>query len=595
MKTLKNRFNKGNLRSRMMTIFLVLLVAVLLVISATNIFIVKLSTKNREKMINVMDKQIVDVYSSQVKIMDMLASSIANSSILSDYAANNYYKSNPSRSPKDVSYFLKMAVGTNDLIEEVLIYDYDQEYLLRDQASFAIPYSYVKLPWFFDAKGKFKPWEELEKHRILTLSEGHISFTYKADLLNKDLPKGLYISFNLSKDKVAQLLQEISLTANTKNVLVSKEDFLFYPDYKDEMALHLKVFTQRNYDKLSKEEVVDFEYNYSWYYLHMRALDLDKEVFLMYVIPFKDFSAKIYEYATLISLTLAILVLASGYLIFSKIISVNIQEPISSLVAGMEKVGSGDFSSKLDARGCKDNEIKELFCAYNLMTDRVTVLIEELYQAELYRKQLELQSLQDKINPHFLYNTLDTINWVAKEHDVDEISKIVVSLSTMYRKVFNKGRDLTTFKDALEGIACYLDIQRIRYGESFSYEISCPSDLEKCVILNLIIQTIVENAIVHGLEDQDAGKLSICVEKENDDIIVKVTDNGIGMTEEKLNLINASINSVRLESESGLRNVQKRIKLYYGPEYGIEIESKHKEGTSVTIRVPYRLEEQEND
>jgi two-component system sensor histidine kinase YesM len=103
----------------------------------------------------------------------------------------------------------------------------------------------------------------------------------------------------------------------------------------------------------------------------------------------------------------------------------------------------------------------------------------------------------------------------------------------MYRKIFNKGKDLTTIKDALEGISCYLEIQRIRYGESFSYHIFCPAELEECVILNLIIQTVVENAIIHGLEDRSSGRLDIYVESEKDDekakgdIIIKIMDNGI--------------------------------------------------------------------
>ena len=117
----------------------------------------------------------------------------------------------------------------------------------------------------------------------------------------------------------------------------------------------------------------------------------------------------------------------------------------------------------------------------------------------------------------------------------------------MYRKIFNKGKDLTTIKDALEGISCYLEIQRIRYGESFSHEIFCPPELKECVLLNLIIQTVVENAIIHGLEDRSSGRLEIHVtqdevnEKEKGDIIRKVKDNGIRMTEEKLNLIMTSI------------------------------------------------------
>ena len=164
---------------------------------------------------------------------------------------------------------------------------------------------------------------------------------------------------------------------------------------------------------------------------------------------------------------------------------------------------------------------------------------------------------------------------------------MVIALSTMYRKTFNRGRDLISISDVMASISCYLDIQQIRYGESFDYEIDCSEDTKELEILNLIIQTLVENSIIHGMEGKkENGKILIRTRKEGDFLSVEIEDNGMGIDEEKLNLIRASINSLGMESESGLRNVQKRIKLYYGNQFGISINSTKGTGTSVRVTIP---------
>ncbi len=500
----------------------------------------------------------------------------------------------------DIFTFLELISDTNEYIDHIMIYDYAFEYLLNGKNEFASYSDISKFPWFVQYVTGLKPSAELEKNCMWHIYGGYISITYKADLINPSLTRRTFITLNIDKADFVRFLSGISLTENSKNALVSKDDLFLFIDGDDILQSKMRAQVLEYFQTLSNKERVTLEYNYMWYYLQYSAITADYEAGIIYLIPDKDIMTDIYEYTTIISIGASLLILIICYAIFRGILNTNIQRPISQLIRGMEKVGNGDFTFKLDDSICRDNEIKGLFCAYNSMTDRVTVLIEELYQAELYRKQLELQALQDKIDPHFLYNTLDTINWTAKEHNVDEISRIVVALSTMYRKIFNKGKDLTTIKDALEGISCYLEIQRIRYGESFSFEIFCPVELEECVILNLIIQTVVENAIIHGLEDRSSGRLEIHVEKEineengKNDIIIKVSDNGIGMTEEKLNLIITSINSVKLESESGLRNVQKRIRLYYGMQYGLTIISRYREGTTVILRVPYREREKDD-
>lgn len=221
------------------------------------------------------------------------------------------------------------------------------------------------------------------------------------------------------------------------------------------------------------------------------------------------------------------------------------------------------------------------------MAGRIKKLIEELYEQKLVRTQMEVKALQKQINPHFLYNTLEVINWIAKVNNIDSISKIVISLSNMYRITFNEGRDLIKIRDMIYGVRCYMDIQKIRFGESFTYEINIEPEVEECYILNLIVQTIVENAVIHGIgEISTGGLIKIDGYMVNGDIIFVVEDNGKGMNEEKLRLVVANMNSSNVVSDSGLRNVQKRIRLLYGNEYGISVESWYNKGTRVTMKVP---------
>ncbi len=196
-------------------------------------------------------------------------------------------------------------------------------------------------------------------------------------------------------------------------------------------------------------------------------------------------------------------------LMLVSLINRDIDRPIKSLIKHMKKLEAGRFSDKIEES--RDDEFGKVYLAYNNMTVEIEKLIQELYQEKLVKREMELKILQEKINPHFLYNTLDTINWIAMEHQVDDISKMVIALSTMYRKTFNRGRDLISIEDVMTSISCYLEIQQIRYGESFFYEIDCDEDTKQLEILNLIIQTLVENSIIHGMEGM----------KENGKILIK--------------------------------------------------------------------------
>ncbi|HHT88398.1 MAG TPA: sensor histidine kinase, partial [Clostridiales bacterium] len=241
------------------------------------------------------------------------------------------------------------------------------------------------------------------------------------------------------------------------------------------------------------------------------------------------------------------------------------------------------------------DEISEMYRDLNTMISSIQRLISKVYEEQMQKEKLysrqkdvEFKMLASQINPHFLYNTLETIRMKARANNQTEIEELVKMLAKILRRNIQVGDKLVTLKSELELVDYYLKIQQYRFGERMSYNIDVRCNIDSLKIMPLIIQPIVENAFVHGLESKEGkGKIDVVVElKER--LIIQVIDNGKGMTETKLNEIIKSFNDYnRLDSNHiGLSNVNQRIKLLYGDEYGLDIESTVGEGTTVRIELP---------
>ena len=220
------------------------------------------------------------------------------------------------------------------------------------------------------------------------------------------------------------------------------------------------------------------------------------------------------------------------------------------------------------------------------MIFQIKSLIEDVYESKLIQKDYEMKALQAQINPHFLYNTLSLINWMAIEADQTEISKITLNLSTFYRTALNKGKNTLTVRDELKNTRSYLDIQLMMHDYEFDVDIDINDEILEYKILNLILQPLVENAIDHGidLKTNGRGRITITGKKEKDNIYLIVEDNGVGMEQDKINTI-----LTNKSKGSGVRNVNERIKLYYGEDYSMHIESEIGRGTKIIIKIPVIL------
>lgn len=262
-----------------------------------------------------------------------------------------------------------------------------------------------------------------------------------------------------------------------------------------------------------------------------------------------------------------------------------ISRPVNDLSAAMKRVEEGDFTITLEARG--NDETAHLTRQFNYMVVKIRELIAavEQEQKELYRTQFQV--LQNQINPHFLYNTLDTLQWQAADYGADELVELINALSGFFRVTLSKGQDFIPLERELDHIRYYLIIQQYRYADILSYQIEVPPEMGKYQVSRLILQPIVENAIYHGIRPKLApGWIKISGSEWEDRLEIMVTDNGVGMDEDQLIRVRDEMNGQKTGESIGLRNIRQRIQMIYGMQYGIQIESKPGQGTCVRIVLP---------
>lgn len=262
--------------------------------------------------------------------------------------------------------------------------------------------------------------------------------------------------------------------------------------------------------------------------------------------------------------------------------------PINALCDAARQMEKGDFSAEQPIQS--DDEIQMLVHRFDRMRDKIANLVQDIKAEQMKLKDTELKLLQEQINPHFLYNTLDTIVWLAEDGQDKEVVAMTTALSEFFRTVLSGGRDYITIREEEAHIHSYLSIQQFRYEDILDYEIMIDENLYDYMILKLTLQPLVENALYHGIKNKRGkGKIQIRGYGDGADIVFEVSDNGIGMTEEELCSLKKKIKqkSTGIEKNGfGLINVEERIRMNYGYRYGLEFESKKGEGTKVTVRIP---------
>jgi len=283
---------------------------------------------------------------------------------------------------------------------------------------------------------------------------------------------------------------------------------------------------------------------------------------------------------------------------FSVVAAWSLSKSIYTPIKKLHDVTTTITKNDLQALMTSDNvdEITELGMSFNIMIGKIKDLLDSKIKEQENLKKAELRALQAQINPHFLYNTLDTIIWMAESKKTDQVIQIVSALSDFFRISLSKGMDWITIGEEVERIRSYLTIQKMRYSDILDFNIEVNQDVMENTILKLILQPLVENALYHGIKNKrQGGTISLRAKRKSaDEILFEVEDNGIGFPPEKLAKLRAELDDdsgdIKLESGFGIGNVNKRIRLYYGKLYGVSIRSEYNTGTCVTLVIPAKVE-----
>jgi two-component system sensor histidine kinase YesM len=279
--------------------------------------------------------------------------------------------------------------------------------------------------------------------------------------------------------------------------------------------------------------------------------------------------------------------------LLSILVSRGITRPLRFLSGAMEDFGQGNFD--INCQVDSEDEIGRLSHTFNQMVMDMNSLVNTVYEQKVMKQEAQMKSLQMQINPHFLYNTLDTINWMARIRHVDEIGDMVAALSNMMRYSLEK-KSFVRLGEEVKSLKDYIAIQNYRYRDKMVAEIEIDESLMSLYIPRLLIQPILENAIVHGIEEKlDKGHILVAARREDEDLYIQIMDDGVGMTEETMSHILREDYSMKKSGHTsiGVVNVNRRIQMIYGKDYGLLVQSVLGAGTKITIHIPAMEEDQE--
>ncbi|MBO9609247.1 MAG: sensor histidine kinase [Paenibacillaceae bacterium] len=300
---------------------------------------------------------------------------------------------------------------------------------------------------------------------------------------------------------------------------------------------------------------------------------------------------KAYTYGILaVSLVLAVMI--------SWIVYRGISAPLRKLAYGMKQLRTGHYAIQLEER--RVDELGYVVESFNKLAENQKTLIRDHYEKQLLLSKMEIKFLQSQINPHFLYNTLDSIYWAAKNYEADEISDMVLNLSKFFRLSLNKGNESFSVAETIEHLQYYIKVQQLRFLDHFVVRFDIADESKPYHVLKLLLQPLVENAVLHGLEKQTGGgELVIGSRLEAERLVLEVSDNGAGMGTDKLMYIRSKLDeaweqaaegiSTNLKGDKdlfGLRNVVTRTRMYYGAESAYAFDSDAGAGTRMTLRLP---------
>lgn len=391
------------------------------------------------------------------------------------------------------------------------------------------------------------------------------------------------IDFNL----IQQLLKKTHMGKSGYMYMVNRDDSLIYHPKAEQIQ---KGFLGESINNLRNHRNTSY---FESFENKTRLITVKSTIFTDWKIVgvsfLEDILSSMKDYIAFLLLAFSFTVIIAVFV--SIYISTKISDPISKLVTSMKEVEAGNFNIALDIKG--EKEVEEMSETFNQMTLKIRNLKDEIVREQDAKRKSELNALQAQINPHFLYNTLDSIVWMAENDRVKDVITMVTALARLFRISISGGRNIISVGEEVEHAKNYLTIQKIRYKNKFEYHFEVAEEVLKFKCLKLILQPIIENAIYHGVETmQDKGDIYIRAYSKEGLLYIEVEDNGNGMSPDTLKQIFETRKKTRESSGVGFKNVNDRIKLCFGDEFGLRVISEQEEGTTVTIVTPVIQEDQ---
>ncbi len=376
------------------------------------------------------------------------------------------------------------------------------------------------------------------------------------------------IDTTTEKDSLRAISSVLNLCGNLKEKIQQIADTKEYDSRMDQLENNIYILT----------EMIQ-KYMYTYIYCEAAHLNALQSTMIMNMI-------------VLMGVVVVLsLVLMCFLLTYSKRLSRKIVDPIDKICERLEAIGKGSLLVCEPIRADVE-EVQLLSDGIENMVGRLKRQIEMNIEQEKQRRRTELALLQAQINPHFLYNTMDTIIWLMESGEINEAITMVNSLSNYFRFSLSRGQNVITLAEEEQHIRSYLEIQQIRYRDLMEYEIEIPEQLKNFILPKLTLQPLVENALYHGIKiSRRHGTIHVTGRVYNECLILEVADDGIGMTRERLDAVRESLAEGRREG-FGLRTVHQRLQILFGEEYGLALESTPDAGTRIIVTIPMQTSEE---
>ncbi len=590
---LLSKIHLNSIKNKMFVMFIIISILPILVltsiyyINSVSVLKDQISKSNKALLVQTINnldnilKTIEDKMWS-FKILDMQYSSkyIGN---LGDAA-----KYGPGQALEDLNFVMNMLASnadTNGYIDSIYLYSKSQNYLVSSRRNYKIVKNIENYDWYnraLEGNGNITWMATREVEDIdLRVKKQLLSATL---LIKNNLGQDIgVLCINLNSDIIKNLTAHINI-GETGYILISDEKGnIINHKEKNLISTNLSNYSYIETILRNNDGYFDSKIDSRNYMITYFTSNYTKWKFAT-IIPSDEFTNKIY--GKLLFTLLICIICISIAVFFSLIISNNLYKPIKVLKNEMKRAAEGDFTAKIDKIG-KD-EFSELNTSFNAMVENIDNTIKELYKARLLKKDAELKALQAQINPHFLYNTLDSMYWMARLNKTEELSTMISSFSKFLKINLSKGRDIISIKEVVEEIEYYTTIQKLRFGDKFNVEIEVEKDLYSYSIVKFLLQPLVENAIYHGIErKRGKGVIRVIGRKTSDEHIeFFIIDDGVGMSAERLEQVLESIEKGMGNKNFALVNVSKRIQTIYGEEYKLAIKSQEGIGTEVHVVIP---------